>query len=79
VSVQYERLHLVFKTPGLWQQLLLSLFLNWVIGPFVSVLRCSVAPPHTVSPCLVTLPSYIVSPLVSRGIDSDTDIDTEIG
>ncbi|RSH80765.1 hypothetical protein EHS25_007101 [Saitozyma podzolica] len=34
-KVQYERLHLVFKTPGLWQQLLLSLFLNWVIGPFV--------------------------------------------
>jgi len=34
-KVQYERLPKVFSTPNIWQQLALSILLNWVITPFV--------------------------------------------
>ncbi|KAH0589238.1 hypothetical protein H2248_005000 [Termitomyces sp. 'cryptogamus'] len=34
-KVQYEQLPQLFKTSGLWIHLGISLFLNWVIGPFV--------------------------------------------
>ena len=34
-KVQYERLPKVFSTPNIWQQLALSILLNWVIAPFV--------------------------------------------
>lgn len=34
-KVQYERLPAVFSTPNIWQQLALSIILNWVIAPFV--------------------------------------------
>ena len=75
MPVQYERLHLVFKTPGMWQQLLLSLFLNWVIGPFVSMLRCSVPPPRTVRVLYLLALLHSVT-VVGRGIDTDTNTDT---
>lgn len=34
-KVQYERLPKIFSTPNIWQQLALSILLNWVITPFV--------------------------------------------
>ncbi len=34
-KVQYERLPEVFSTPNIWQQIALSILLNWVITPFV--------------------------------------------
>ncbi|CEH13086.1 ARSENICAL-RESISTANCE PROTEIN 3 [Ceraceosorus bombacis] len=34
-KVQYERLPGVFKTRNIWSQLLLSLLLNWIVGPFL--------------------------------------------
>ena len=34
-KVQYERLPSVFSTPNIWQQLALSILLNWVIAPFI--------------------------------------------
>lgn len=34
-KVQYERLPMVFSTPNIWQQIALSILLNWVIAPFV--------------------------------------------
>jgi hypothetical protein len=34
-KVQYERLPAVFSTPNIWQQIALSMLLNWVIAPFV--------------------------------------------
>lgn len=34
-KVQYERLPSVFSTPNIWQQLALSIVLNWVIAPLV--------------------------------------------
>jgi hypothetical protein len=34
-KVQYERLPAVFSTPNIWQQLALSIILNWVIAPFI--------------------------------------------
>jgi ACR3 family arsenite transporter len=33
--VQYERLHILFRSGHLWRQVVLSLVLNWVLGPFV--------------------------------------------
>jgi hypothetical protein len=35
-KVQYEKLPTMFTTRALWEQLLVSLVINWVIGPFVS-------------------------------------------
>jgi arsenite transporter len=34
-KVQYERLPAVFSTPNIWQQLALSILLNWLIAPFI--------------------------------------------
>lgn len=34
-KVQYERLPAIFSTRSLWVHILLSLVLNWIIGPFV--------------------------------------------
>lgn len=36
-KVRYEELPRLTLTRRLWEQLALSLFLNWIIGPFVSV------------------------------------------
>lgn len=33
--VQYEELGGIFSSRGVWIQLALSLFLNWIIGPLV--------------------------------------------
>jgi len=35
--VQYEKLPAMFQTVTLWRQIILSVVLNWIIGPFVSV------------------------------------------
>lgn len=35
-TVQYERLPALFRTVHIWRQVVLSLILNWIIGPFVS-------------------------------------------
>jgi ACR3 family arsenite transporter len=35
-TVQYERLPALFRTVHIWRQVILSLILNWIIGPFVS-------------------------------------------
>jgi ACR3 family arsenite efflux pump ArsB len=35
--VQYEKLPAMFQTVTLWRQIVLSVVLNWIIGPFVSV------------------------------------------
>lgn len=34
-KVQYERLPALFRTVHIWRQVVLSLILNWIIGPFV--------------------------------------------
>lgn len=34
-KVQYETLPKLFKTRNLWYQITLSLFLNWIVGPFI--------------------------------------------
>ncbi|KAG7562962.1 hypothetical protein FFLO_01652 [Filobasidium floriforme] len=34
-KVQYERLPALFRTIHIWRQVILSLILNWIIGPFV--------------------------------------------
>jgi len=35
--VQYEKLPAMFQTVTLWRQIALSLVLNWILGPFVSL------------------------------------------
>ena len=35
--VQYEKLPAMFQTVSLWRQIILSVILNWILGPFVSV------------------------------------------
>ncbi|KDQ59032.1 hypothetical protein JAAARDRAFT_127817 [Jaapia argillacea MUCL 33604] len=34
-KVQYERLPLILSSRGIWLHISLSLFLNWIIGPFI--------------------------------------------
>lgn len=34
-KVQYEKLPKIFTTRALWTQLIISLVVNWLIGPFV--------------------------------------------
>lgn len=41
VSVQYERLPMLFRTVHIWRQVLISFILNWLIGPFVSAVSKS--------------------------------------
>ena len=35
--VQYEKLPAMFQTVTLWRQIALSVVLNWILGPFVSL------------------------------------------
>ncbi|ORY26594.1 sodium bile acid symporter family-domain-containing protein [Naematelia encephala] len=49
-KVQYERLPELLKTRRLWEQIIVSLILNWLIGPFV-MLACAWA-------ALPDLPTY---------------------
>lgn len=35
-KVQYEKLPKILTTKALWEQLVISLVINWIIGPFVS-------------------------------------------
>jgi len=37
VLVQYEKLPAMFQTVSLWRQIALSAVLNWILGPFVSL------------------------------------------
>lgn len=34
-NIEYEVLHLVFQEKGIWKQIGFSLFINWIIGPFL--------------------------------------------
>lgn len=34
-NVQYERLHVVFRTRRIWLQIAMALFINWILGPFL--------------------------------------------
>lgn len=36
-KVQYEKLPQIFSTKKMWFQIAISLVLNWIVGPFVSV------------------------------------------
>jgi len=36
--VQYEKLPAMFQTVTLWRQIALSVVLNWILGPFVSLI-----------------------------------------
>jgi ACR3 family arsenite transporter len=36
-KVQYERLHEVFRSRGVWIQLGFSLVVNWIVAPFIMV------------------------------------------
>ena len=36
--VQYEKLPAMFQTVRLWRQIALSVVLNWILGPFVSLI-----------------------------------------
>lgn len=49
-KVQYEKLPKIFTTKALWSQIIISLLLNWIIGPFV-MLACAWA-------ALPDLPTY---------------------
>lgn len=33
--MQYEKLPALFRTAHIWRQVIVSLILNWIIGPFV--------------------------------------------
>lgn len=35
-KVQYEKLPKIVTTRELWEQIAVSLVLNWIVGPFVS-------------------------------------------
>lgn len=44
-KVQYEMLHRVFRNRDIWIQISFSIFLNWIIAPFLMVSKtvgCSV-------------------------------------
>lgn len=38
-KVKYETLHLVLKTREIWIQIGFSIFLNWIVAPFLMVSR----------------------------------------
>lgn len=42
-KVKYETLHLAFKQRKIWIQVLLSIFVNWIIAPFLMVMLFSLA------------------------------------
>lgn len=34
-KIQYEQMHIILRNKKIWVQLLISLFLNWIVGPIV--------------------------------------------
>lgn len=38
-KVKYETLHLAFRKREIWVQVLFSVFVNWIIAPFLMVRR----------------------------------------
>lgn len=36
-KVRYETLHEVFSHRGIWKQMAFSVFMNWIIAPFLMV------------------------------------------
>lgn len=42
-KVQYESLHKAFSKKELWKQIGFSVFINWIIAPFLMVSFCSSA------------------------------------
>ena len=36
-KVRYESLHYVFRERGIWIQIAFSIFVNWIIAPFLMV------------------------------------------
>jgi ACR3 family arsenite transporter len=48
-KVQYEKLHVVFKTREIWIQLGFSVIVNWIVAPLVMVSKLANMPPN-VSP-----------------------------
>ena len=36
-KVKYETLHLAFRERRIWVQILFSIFVNWIIAPFLMV------------------------------------------
>lgn len=37
-KVRYETLHEIFSHRGIWKQIAFSVFMNWVVAPFLMVL-----------------------------------------
>lgn len=36
-KVRYESLHTVLSHRGIWKQILFSVFMNWIVAPFLMV------------------------------------------
>lgn len=36
-KVRYETLHEFIARPGLWKQIAFSVFMNWIVAPFLMV------------------------------------------
>lgn len=36
-KVRFEALHIVFREKGMWKQIAFSLFINWIVAPFLMV------------------------------------------
>lgn len=39
-KIKFETLHLVFRKREIWVQIAFSVFMNWIVAPFLMV-RCS--------------------------------------
>ena len=63
-KVQYEVLHRTFSDRGVWKQIGFSVFVNWIVAPFLMV--CTPAVLSTVSLSLVTDTSIISWDLLGR-------------
>lgn len=45
-KVRYESLHEIFSHRGLWKQIAFSIFMNWVVAPFLMVGRTCLIQRH---------------------------------
>ena len=45
-KVRYETLHIVFRSRGIWVQILFSIVVNWVVAPLVMVTFLSRSSPR---------------------------------
>lgn len=41
-KVRYESLHVILSSKGIWKQILFSVFINWIVAPFLMVGLCKI-------------------------------------